>query len=216
MTLVQLFGLGFIAGITIGGPYGPSGILSLYRSVQYGWRVGFLTAAGSLAAIFLFSFLAAFFVEAMAPVLQNEAIVSRIRLFMGVSLLLIGLLLIYTARTSTSSAKPVEKTNQLSDFKMFMSAFGIGILSGKNVIGFPSFLIATPFTAPTENPILLNALSFSLGSILSSAVLYALLIAFSAKYGALIFARIIPFLKYFLALFFVGIGVYLILQYLSS
>ena len=46
MTIHQIFTLGLVAGFAIGAPYGPSGTLSLYRSVQYGWRIDSLTALG--------------------------------------------------------------------------------------------------------------------------------------------------------------------------
>ena len=213
MTLSQILLIGFLAGITIGAPYGPSGILSLYRSIQYGRIIGGITALGSLLAIFLFSFLAAIFIEYITPMIQDNNTIQTIRLIMGVILFVIGLVLTYFNFISKPKTENIQKEEESNYFKIFISAFGIGIVSGKNLIGFPTFLMATPYISESPIPVLFKALIFSLGSLLSSSILYFLLVMISEKYGTIVFARIMPLLKHFLALFFLGLGIYLIIQY---
>ena len=214
MTLSQILLLGFLAGITIGAPYGPSGMLSLYRSIQYGKKSGGITALGSLLAIFLFSFLAAIFIESLTPIIQDNNTVQTIRFIMGVILFVIGLVLTYFNFKSKPKTENIQNEEEKSNFKNFISAFGIGIVSGKNLIGFPTFIIATPYVSESPNPVLLKALIFSLGSLLSSSILYFLLVMISEKYRTIVFGRIMPLLKHFLALFFLSLGIYLVIQYL--
>ncbi|MCP4130966.1 MAG: hypothetical protein GY754_08295 [bacterium] len=161
MTISQIFLLGIFAGFAVGAPYGPSGTLSLYRSVQFGWRTGLLTAMGSLLAIFIFSFLTAVFINTAIPIIQNR--------------------------------ENKEENENKGYLMSFLSAFGVGLISGKNVIGFPTFLIATPYLSETSGTGLLKAFIFSSGTLL--------------------LARLLPFMKHMLAVFFTGLGLFLIIRF---
>lgn len=215
MTLGQIFLLGIYARCVIGAPYGPSGTLSLYRSIQYGWRVGAATAIGSLLAILLFSFLSAMFIEFSASYVGDQQLIDRLRLGMGLVLFLAGLLFAYSSIRSNPANDQLADTKVRAPLTSVMSAFVVGLVSGKNVIGFPTFLIATEFMFDDVNPVLSKASAFSAGSLFSSAILYFLLIASGVRWGPVLFASVMPIMRYMVAFLFVGLGIYLIAQGLS-
>ncbi len=213
MTFFEVFLLGIVAGFAVGAPYGPSGTLSLYRSIQNGWRVGMVTAVGSLLAIFVFSFISAFLISYLLAIFQDKEFLKTIRLVMGIALSIIGVPFIYSNLQSSSQPR-IDKENKTgNDLIYLLSAFGVGLVSGKNVIGFPAFLISSRYISDNDNPTLMEALIFSCGAALSSSLLYFLLVTMSVRWGSLVFGRILPFMKYVVALIFIGLGLWLIIGY---
>lgn len=210
MTLIQIVLLGLIAGVTVGAPFGPSGTYCLYRSVQSGKLIGLVTALGSVLAIFFFSFLAGIFLDSLAPIIQDEQVVKTIRLITGLLLLLIGVIFILKSR---SKQKSKEGNNNKNYFESFLSAFGLGIISGKNLIGFPTFLIATQYISENSIPLVLKALIFGVGSLISSSLLYYLLVIMSVRWGTVVFSRILPLMAKVIGLLFFGLGLFLIFQF---
>ncbi len=212
MTINQIFVLGLYAGCVIGGPYGPSGSLSLYRSIRYGWRIGLSTASGSLLAIFLFSFLSALFIEFASYVINYQHIITKIRLAFGIVLLVAGIKLGYSNLKSNFDKKDLEENDHLGTWTSMISSFVVGLVSGKNLIGFPSFLFATQYVTSNSIPALIKAVAFSSGSLLSSSILYILLVAIGARLKAFLGRCIFVFVKHTIPFIFIGLGLYLIVH----
>ena len=212
MTLTQIFLLGVFAGFTVGAPFGPSGTYCFYRSIQSGKLVGLITAFGTVVAIFIFSILAGIFVDLLAPIIQDKQVIKTIRLISGLILMLVGIIFFIKTLSNKKTNKKNKKREQ-NYLENFLSAFGLGLISGKNLIGFPTFLLATQYLSDHSNPPFLKAITFGIGCLISSSLLYYSLVVISVKWGSVVFSRILPLIAQIIGLIFFSLGLYMVLHF---
>lgn len=184
----------------------------MYRSLRYGWRTGLSTALGSLSAILLFSFLSALFIEFAASIINYQHIIVKVRIATGIVLIAAGLKLGYSNLKSTPDTNSMAESDHKGHWRSSISAFAVGLISGKNLVGFPSFLFATPYVLSNSHPALIKAVAFSGGSLLSSSFLYLILVAVGVKLKPFLGRCIFIFVRHIIPFIFAGLGSYLIVQ----
>ncbi len=166
-----------------------------------------------MSSLFLyFHFITGIFIDSLAPIIQDEQVIKTIRLISDLILLFAGTLFILKARSDQNTNKENKKKDE-NYLKNFLSAFGLGVISGKNLIGFPTFLLATQYVSDHSNSPFPKAITFGIGSLLSSSLLYYFLVIISVRWGSVVFSRILPLIAKIIGLVFFSLGLYMILYF---
>jgi threonine/homoserine/homoserine lactone efflux protein len=89
MNKIDLVWRGLIAGLVIAAPVGPVNVFCVRQTLTKGWKSGLLSGLGAAAVDTLYGSIAAFSITIVIRILMQEQ--SRIRLFGGMLLLIIGI-----------------------------------------------------------------------------------------------------------------------------
>lgn len=120
---------GLLIGILFGVPAGAVGAMAAQRTFRYGVRAGLLTGLGSSAADCFYACVGVFGLTLVSDFLLGRQKVIRavggcLVLAMGISLLL------------KKEKREQEKADSTDHFKMFLSAFAVGITNPAAVLAF--------------------------------------------------------------------------------
>lgn len=200
LAMFVLFIKGFIIGIAVAAPIGPSGLLCLRRSIADGKLVGFMTGLGAALADALMAVIAAFGVKAILLFVSGhktlfQALGAVVLIGMGVAAMRIA--------PPTRSKEPLHAPNLLA------AVLGTLVLTLANPVTIGSLLIA--FSAigvgmdhqGWQNPTLLVS-----GVFLGSCFWWLILSHFADWFGRKLHTRLLKTINVITGLILCLVGVY--------
>lgn len=208
----SLFFFGIMVGSVLGMPIGPNGTLCLYRSLRFGWTQGMATACGSVTAMFIHACISFMLLSRLMGIMSQKAGGDFINALSGVISIMIGIIFYFSSRPGQTALQNTDP--QKAYFINFFSAFTIGIVNPKNIFGFAALLIASNLKLGKDISSAINAAVFGGGVLLSTAMLFILLIYLSIAIGEKFLSRVIPKLKYLVSAVFILTGAIKIVQVL--
>lgn len=160
-TFLLIFVKGLIIGLAIAAPVGPIGVLCIQRSLQEGFKLGFISGLGAATADAIYGMIAVFGLTAISSVLISQQ--YWIRLIGGLFLIYLSVKLFLPKALNRESQNNTDKslqhaysttvfltlTNPMTIFS-FMAIFaGIGLGSQHNDYWHAIFLVLGIFIGST-------------------------------------------------------------------
>ncbi|MGA3242490.1 MAG: LysE family transporter [Bryobacteraceae bacterium] len=132
MHAIDLFLRGIAAGLAISAPVGPVNVLCVSRTITKGWRAGVVSGFGAAAADTLYGAIAGFSISIVIGFLIREQ--SKLRLFGGILLVLLGFWYYFKKPASLSNLK------QGADHSDFVTTFLLNLTNPTTVLSFLAVL----------------------------------------------------------------------------
>jgi threonine/homoserine/homoserine lactone efflux protein len=133
MHAIELFLRGVIAGVAISAPVGPVNVLCVSRTIAKGWRAGVVSGLGAAAADTFYGSVAGFSISIVISFLIREQ--SKLRLFGGILLVLLGIWYYFKKPESLSKRGP-DKT----DHSDLVTTFLLNLTNPTTVLSFLAVL----------------------------------------------------------------------------
>jgi threonine/homoserine/homoserine lactone efflux protein len=132
MHAIDLFLRGIAAGLAISAPVGPVNVLCVSRTITKGWWAGVVSGFGAAAADTLYGAIAGFSISIVIGFLIREQ--SKLRLFGGVLLVLLGFWYYFKKPASLSNLK------EGADHSDFVTTFLLNLTNPTTVLSFLAVL----------------------------------------------------------------------------
>jgi len=164
----DLFVRMLVIGVAVAAPVGAMAVLSIQRTLAFGWRAGMSTGAGIATADALFAAVAAFGVSAISSVLVQYQ--APLRILGGIGLIWLG--------WRALAAKPDKAATKLEQAKakhthLFGSAVGLTLTNPMTIIAFAAIFAGAGLVA---QPGVGNALTATAGVALGSLLWWLALV----------------------------------------
>lgn len=127
--MLAFFIKGFIIGLAIAAPIGPTGILCIQRSLQEGLKIGLMTGLGAALADGVYGIIVGFGFTAISFLLVKHQF--EIRLIGGIFLLVIGGQLFFSA-----PIERITKDNEHSPWHALFTSFFLTVSNPATVLAF--------------------------------------------------------------------------------
>lgn len=171
--MIALFLKGLMIGFCIAAPVGPIGILCINRSLQGGFKSGFLTGCGAATADGFYGFIAGFGLIAISLFLMHQKLIIQ---------LIGGLFLVYLG-IKTLLVNPAEKKANTRKSKSllgdYLSTFLLTITNPMTILSFIAVFAGLGIAGIHISYI--KSLALVVGVILGSLIWWLLLTLFVAK-----------------------------------
>lgn len=159
---VDLFLRTLIIGVAVAAPVGAMAVLSIQRTLAFGWRAGMSTGAGIATADALFAAVAAFGISAISRVLVQYQ--APLRIVGGIGLLWLGWRAL-KARPDVTSSEPLNAAAKHTH--LFGSAVGLTLTNPMTIIAFAAIFAGAGLVAqPGAGNALIATAGVALGSLL--------------------------------------------------
>jgi threonine/homoserine/homoserine lactone efflux protein len=129
-----IFPKGVLLGLSIAAPVGPIGLLTIRRSIDAGFRMGFATGLGAATADTIYGAMAAFGLTAIMALLTDHA--DLIRLGGGTFLLVIGLRSLMQAVRSLRIGTIAPGNRVESAFTAYVQTVGLTLTNPMTILAF--------------------------------------------------------------------------------
>lgn len=165
--MVELFGLGFLAGLALAIPLGPMALMLISTTVSKGWRYGVVGGAGMALVDFLYALAVFFLGSAIVGLLaefQNALVVLG-------AMILIALGLITAYKNFREFQKPTHSPIKSLDRNSLLGT--LGVFMAATVVNPPTalyFLAITPSVSSLAHDGWVSALIFAAGVLLGSGI----------------------------------------------
>jgi len=165
--MFALFLKGLIIGFAIAAPVGPIGILCIQRSLQAGFKIGFMTGIGAALADGTYGLIAGFGLTAISSFMVAQQF--WIRIIGGLFLLYLGIKLLLTSPHERSKTGCSDK----SSWHACSTSYLLTLTNPATILSFVA--IFAGLGLGTVNPDFASAIMLVLGVTLGSAVWWLLL-----------------------------------------
>lgn len=165
--MLALFLKGLIIGFAIAAPVGPIGILCIQRSLQNGFKIGFMTGIGAALADGTYGLIAGFGLTAVSSFMIAQQF--WIRIIGGLFLLYLGIKLLLTSPHERSKAGCSDK----SSWNAYSTSYLLTLTNPATILSFVA--IFAGLGLGTVNTDFASAMMLVLGITLGSAAWWLLL-----------------------------------------
>lgn len=173
---LDVFPRGVLLGVSVAAPVGPIGLLTIRRTINYGFRMGFATGLGAATADAIYGAIAAFGLTAVMAVLTGHA--DLIRIIGGLALLTIGTRGLIAIRTSSVPGSPARVDNVSSPLASYVQTTGLTLTNPMTILTFIGFFAGV---GVSEESATFDALVLVLGVAVGSALWWLGLAAVIAR-----------------------------------
>ena len=154
---------GLLIGISVSAPLGPIGVLCIQRTLNKGFKSGFVSGAGAASADIIYAVIAGFSITYISDFLIEYQ--TYIRVIGGAFLILVGI------RIAVSNpAKQIRKLRIKGNnfYKDFITSFFITISNPITILAFGAFFAAFNMISKTDGnfPIIIMIITVFSGSLM--------------------------------------------------
>lgn len=157
---------GTIIGIIFGAPVGAIGALTIQRTLTNNLKAGIITGLGSSVADCIYACIGAFGVTIISDFMEkNKALIN----------ICCGLLILFLGISRFFQKPKYNQTNSASGrIKMFLSAFGLGLM---NPVAIMSFMIAFAYLGITDKITVFHGIFIVLGVFIGTLLWWFILLS---------------------------------------
>jgi threonine/homoserine/homoserine lactone efflux protein len=197
-----VFPKGVLLGLSIAAPVGPIGLLTIRRSIDAGFRMGFATGLGAATADTIYGAVAAFGLTAIMAVLTDHADV--IRLGGGAFLLVIGIRSLPGALRSVwpGAAAPDSRTE--SALAAYVQTVGLTLTNPMTILAFVAMFAGAGISGGSN---LLAALTLVAGVAVGSALWWLILAGSLAHVRHRLPAHVVRLINIVSSVIIIGFGI---------
>ncbi len=154
---------GLLIGISVSAPLGPIGVLCIQRTLNKGFKSGFISGIGAASADIIYAVIAGFSITYISDFLIEYQ--TYIRLIGGAFLILVGIRI-----AISNPAKQIRKLRVKGNnfYKDFITSFLITISNPITILAFGAFFAAFNMISKTDGnfPIVIMIITVFSGSLL--------------------------------------------------